>query len=268
VRVWIDTDVGTNPDDGAALLLALAHPGIEVVGISTVSGDTALRAAIARAYVPDAAVPIVAGAGEPRDGGPVPRWLGHEGDGPLGDARTTLPGEQLHDAVRAARPDVLVALGPLTNVAALIDERDERAAPPRIVAMAGVSQPVWHRGELVEVDHNTASDPAAAAAVHERAAELLTVPLDVTVQLHLGDRDAAVLAARHPRLGHEVAAWLAATGGVVLHDPLVVLAAIDEEHAAIGLEIVADSPHRRRTTKVDAARAVRRIMTLLAPEPR
>jgi purine nucleosidase len=261
VRVWIDSDVGTNPDDGVALLLALALPDVELVGVSTVSGDTAVRAAVARAYVPDRAVPIVAGASQPRGSGPEPRWLGHEGDGPLGDSESGTV-EELHDVVRAARPDVLVALGPLTNVAALV----EAGVAPNIVAMAGVTEPVWHRGELVEVDHNTASDPVAAAVVHERASDLVTVPLDVTVQLRLGDRDAAVLAARHPRLAHEVAAWLAVAGSVVLHDPLAVLVAAKERH--IGLEITADGLGRRRVTAVDGAQAVRRIMQLLAQEPR
>ena len=83
--MWVDTDVGTNPDDGAALLVAMAHSGLEVVGVSTVSGDTGVRARIARSYVPDPGMPVVAGAGAPQDGGPTPRWFGHEGDGPLGD---------------------------------------------------------------------------------------------------------------------------------------------------------------------------------------
>jgi inosine-uridine nucleoside N-ribohydrolase len=267
VRVWIDTDVGTNPDDGAALLLALAHPALEVVGISTVSGDTGVRAAVARAYVPDRNIPVLAGAGRAATAGaPEPRWLGHEGHAVARSEPGASPGE-LADAVERAQADVLIALGPLTNVAALLERG---ACPGTIVAMAGVDAPVWHRGQLVEHDHNTASDPTAATTTHERAQLLLTVPLDVTVQMRLGDRDAAVLASAHERLAHEIAAWLGEAGAITLHDPLAVLAAVPEEHAGIGLELAATGPGRVAATRVDGGRAVRRVMQLIghATEPR
>jgi inosine-uridine nucleoside N-ribohydrolase len=118
---------------------------------------------------------------------------------------------------------MLLAIGPLTNVASLVEDG---AAPDRIVAMAGVREPVWHRGRLHTTDHNTASDPAAARAVHDRARYVTTVPLDVTVHLRADDRQAAVLAGSHPRLGHEIAAWLRIADAVVLHDPLALLVAV------------------------------------------
>ena len=37
-RVWFDVEIGTNPDVATALLFALKHPGIEVLGIS-ISGS-------------------------------------------------------------------------------------------------------------------------------------------------------------------------------------------------------------------------------------
>jgi purine nucleosidase len=251
----VDTDVGTNPDDGVALLLAQAHPAIELVGVSTVSGDTAVRARVARAYVPG--VPVVAGAERPNGQGPEPRWLGYEGEGPLGEAATAT--QELADAVSEARPDVLIAIGPLTNVAALLEAG---VRPKRIIAMAGITKPVWHRGQLVEVDHNTASDPGAARRVSDEE-NLLMVPLDVTIAMRCTDRDAAVLAARHPRLRHEVSAWLTRADAVVLHDPLAVLAAVPDEDDRIGLETKG-----RQVTSVDGPRAIRRVMTLLAQEPR
>ncbi len=263
MRIWIDTDVGTNPDDGVALLLALAHPDLEVVGVSTVSGDTAIRARVARAYVPDRGVPVIAGAARPRAGGPEPRWMGHEGEGPLGEPGPTMEAAGLEHAVREAGPDALIALGPLTNVAMLIEAG---AAPDVIVAMAGLTAPVFHRGREVTEDHNTASDPGAAAVVHARAGDLLTVPLDVTVRMRLGDRDAAVLAAHHPRLGHEIAEWLTREDAVVVHDALVVLAAVPHEHGRIGLAIEATEaigPPRRRVTAVDGASATRRVVDLV-----
>ena len=38
IAVWIDTDIGGNIDDAVCLLLAIRHPQIELVGVSTVRG--------------------------------------------------------------------------------------------------------------------------------------------------------------------------------------------------------------------------------------
>ncbi len=44
MRLWIDTDIGTDVDDALAIGYALRHPDIELVGVSTVFGDVELRA--------------------------------------------------------------------------------------------------------------------------------------------------------------------------------------------------------------------------------
>ena len=53
MRLWIDTDVGTNPDDAVALLCAAGHRDVDLVGVSTVDGDTEWRAEIARSLLAD-----------------------------------------------------------------------------------------------------------------------------------------------------------------------------------------------------------------------
>jgi len=50
-RVWIDTDFGSDSDDAIALLLALASPELEVVGISVVGRQSFVRALIVQAFV-------------------------------------------------------------------------------------------------------------------------------------------------------------------------------------------------------------------------
>ena len=47
MRLWIDTDVGSDVDDALAIAYALRHPALELVGVSTVFGDVALRGRIA-----------------------------------------------------------------------------------------------------------------------------------------------------------------------------------------------------------------------------
>ena len=39
MRIWIDTDLGTDVDDALTLAYVLRHPGFELVGVSTVFGE-------------------------------------------------------------------------------------------------------------------------------------------------------------------------------------------------------------------------------------
>jgi purine nucleosidase len=189
VRVWVDTDVGTDPDDAFALLCAAGHPDIELVGVSTVDGDTEWRAGIARRLV-DA--PVVAGR----------------------DLRA--------DDVRTAIPDALLAIGPLTNVAALLAAG---VRPGRVALMGGVLAPVHHRGRHVEVEHNFGSDPEAVPPALDLAPDLLVCPLDVTVRLRVSDAQLADCFAAAPVLEDLCRSW---SDPVTLHDPLALLALAGE----------------------------------------
>ncbi len=129
MRLWIDTDVGTNPDDAVALLCAAGHRDVELVGVSTVDGDTDWRAEIARTLV----------------------------DAPV------VPGARLGVSdVAASHAEALLAIGPLENVARLAAAG---ALPPRLGVMGGALRPVRHRGAEREVEHNFGTEPAAARAV-------------------------------------------------------------------------------------------------------
>jgi len=73
MKVLLDTDIGNDIDDAVALAYLLAQPACELLGVTTCTGDTRQRAALAAA-VCDAAgredVPIYAGAAGPIWGGP------------------------------------------------------------------------------------------------------------------------------------------------------------------------------------------------------
>ena len=51
MRIWIDTDLGSDVDDALTLAYVMRHPGFELVGVSTVFGDVALRSEIARSLL-------------------------------------------------------------------------------------------------------------------------------------------------------------------------------------------------------------------------
>jgi pyrimidine-specific ribonucleoside hydrolase len=199
LRLWIDTDVGDDPDDAIALLCAAGHPGIDLVGVSTVDGDHDRRVNLARALVE----------------APV-----HAGDDP-----------GFPDAFRAAAPDAVLAIGPLTNIAALL-----RGDPiPSLTLMGGALAPVQHWGLTMTTEHNFGRDPAAATVVLEEA-DPLVVPLDVTVSTCL-DRDTlGRLVAAAPVLRKPTEGFLdlqrrfgvpAEERSVCLHDPLALVAMVE-----------------------------------------
>ncbi|MDQ1498377.1 MAG: Inosine-uridine preferring nucleoside hydrolase, partial [Actinomycetota bacterium] len=98
MRLWIDTDLGTNVDDAVAVLAAVAHPAVELVGVSTVGSDPERRAAVAvgllaAAGVDLGAVAVVAGEPGPRPA-PTPGAAG------------------VVEAVAASGAEALLAIGP------------------------------------------------------------------------------------------------------------------------------------------------------------
>jgi inosine-uridine nucleoside N-ribohydrolase len=248
VRLWIDTDVGTNPDDAVALLCAAGHRDVDLVGVSTVHGDTEWRAGIARTLV-DA--PVVPGA-----------RLG------------------VRD-VAASQAEALLAIGPLENVARLAAAG---VLPPRLGVMGGVLRPVHHRGAVREVEHNFGTEPAAARAVIGHAPGLLLCPLDVTVRMRPSAADLDDLVGAAPVLGPLFDDWRERhrAGGVPededavrLHDPLALLALVGEpvvtvERRALNVDergaVHADSGRGHAVdvvTDVDVVRAIERVVGLV-----
>jgi purine nucleosidase len=248
VRLWIDTDVGTNPDDAFALLAAVGHPDVELVGISTVDGDTDVRARVARGLV---AAPVVAGTG-------LTRLL-----------------------VEAARPDAGLAIGPLTNIAGLV-EREYRF--PRLAVMGGALGAVTHRGAEREIEHNFGSDPSAVRTVLDSGMRPLICPLDLTARMKVDPGDLSRFVVDAPVLEAHCAQWIArqrASGVpaeeavVCLHDPLALLALLDEPMLTIeAMRIQVDgdgrlfADHDGRlcdvVVDVDLAAAFARIVELVA----
>src|SRR5215211_882332 len=81
--VLLDTDIGTDVDDLLALALLVAAPEVQLIGVTTVYGDTILRARMTRLILDQLerkAVPIGIGARETLIGRSV-WWAGHEGQG-------------------------------------------------------------------------------------------------------------------------------------------------------------------------------------------
>lgn len=193
-KLIIDTDPGV--DDAFALALAALSADVELLGVTTVFGNVGLPTTTRNArrlltLCRRADVPVAAGAARPLVH-PHPQQSGevHGSDGLSGHS-TALPEPerelepvpatallaQLLDA--ADEPVTVAAIGPLTNIAALLAAYPKAAAKiRRIVVMGGA---LGAGNVTPAAEFNIFSDPEAAQRVFT-SGELpcVLVPLDLT----------------------------------------------------------------------------------------
>ena len=186
--IILDCDPGH--DDAIAILLALASPEVELVGITTVSGNQTVDKTTANALrilelAGRSDVPVYAGADRPilRERDVAAHVHGESGlDGPdlpppSEAAREGHAVDYLAAELRRREGKVtLVATGPLTNVGLLFSlHRDVR--PERIVLMGGA---IGEGNRTPAAEFNIWADPEAAARVFSEGRDTTMVGLDVT----------------------------------------------------------------------------------------
>jgi len=194
IPVILDCDPGH--DDAIALLLALASPELELVGVTTSYGNQTLEKTTANALrvlelVERTDVPVSAGAERPlaRELVVAAHVHGESGlDGPaLPEAHATpIPDDAASFTARAIRsaraPVTIVATGPLTNVARYLAEHGPEGIG-QIVVMGGA---IAEGNFTPAAEFNVWCDPEAAAAVFDSGLDVSMIGLDVTHQALLG----------------------------------------------------------------------------------
>ena len=197
--IVLDCDPGH--DDAIALLLALASPELNLLGVTTVSGNQTLEKTTANAirvldHVGRADNTVAAGADRPlvRERHVAAEVHGETGlDGPDLPPPSREP-EAAHAIdwianalVTHPRPVTLVPTGPLTNIALLLARYPEVAPRvERIVLMGGA----FGEGNVTpSAEFNIWADPEAAHRVFTSGIEMAMVGLDVTHQALLRPAD-------------------------------------------------------------------------------
>jgi purine nucleosidase len=233
-HVIIDTDLGTDVDDLLALVFIAKAPELCLEGITTVHGDTLLRAKIARIAcqrigIPD--VPIVPGSSETLSGHKI-FWTGHEGEGISGLERAPVDMSNsaqqfLLDQSEKYSGDVeILAIGPLTNLAKAVSCCPDFASRvKRLYLMGGA---YW----LDYSEHNIETDVLAAKIVFESGMPITAIGLDVTLRVWLTEREVEQL--RHlpnglgPLLEGQIRRWWKYLGRNQNnpHDPVAALAMV------------------------------------------
>ena len=139
-KVIVDMDIGDDIDDAFALALLLQSPDIEIIGITTAWGDTALRTRLLERFLRDtghAGIPVAQGAATAN---PTPFTQARYAL--RGQAPAKAPEDAASFIVRevARQPGqvTVLALGPLTNIGAAI-ARDKAAfgKVKQVVMMGG-----------------------------------------------------------------------------------------------------------------------------------
>ena len=208
IQFIIDTDPGV--DDAIAILMAMASSEIEILGLTTVGGNVPLARATRNALsllqaASRSDIPVAKGASRPLRGkfayapyfhGPsgLSQRLPDPANGPVEDGAVKF----LYDQLTGERGEaVLVALGPLTNLAVLLRERPialEQAK--QIVVMGGaVNTP----GNVTpEAEFNFYCDPVAADIVLSSRLPITMVDLAACRQVKIGREQALGLKSATP----------------------------------------------------------------------
>lgn len=218
MRIHLDTDLGSDPDDACALAMLLGWPGVELVGVTTTIDPGGRRAgcvAHCLALAGRSDVPVAAGAEASlttlRRPGSVPE------DGRYWPSAIlplpSPPGAALDLLDRSIEEGAtVVAVGPYTNLALLEVARPGRLARAPVVAMGGWAGPPadglppWGP----EADWNVQCD-TRAARILAASSSLTLATLPVTLKAHLRAAHLPRLSASGP-LGELLARQAEANG--------------------------------------------------------
>jgi inosine-uridine nucleoside N-ribohydrolase len=201
-KVIVDMDIGDDIDDAFALGLLLQSPDIEIIGITTDWGDTALRAQLLERLLRETGhsqIPVAQGIRT--SGNPQPFTQARYAQRGRLPARIDAIDFMLDQIRRHPGQVTLLALGPLTNVGAAIERDAATFRQLRQVAMMGGSvRQGYRKSQYVPMrpadkEYNIASDIGGAQKLFTSGVPIVMMPLDST-QIRLDEVE------RNALLGH------------------------------------------------------------------
>jgi len=243
-KIIIDTDPGQ--DDAVAILLALASPELDVLGITAVAGNvplplTAKNARVVCELAGRPEIPVFAGCDAPLQRKLVTAEYVHGKSGLDGIAlpAPTMKLQDRHavdfliDTLRS-EPEgsvTLCPLGPLTNIAAAFARAPDII--PRVAEIVLMGGAYFEVGNVTPAaEFNIYVDPEAAEIVFKSGIPIVVMPLDVTHQVLTTRARVEAFRALGTKVGHAVASWTDfferfdmakyGTEGAPLHDPCVI----------------------------------------------
>jgi len=243
-KIIIDTDPGQ--DDAVAILLALASPELEVLGITCVAGNvplalTAKNARVVCELAGRADIRVFAGCDRPLVRPLVTAEYVHGKTGLDGIAlpeptMALQPGHAVDFLIETLRREpagtvTLCPLGPLTNIATALQKAPDIA--PRIAEIVLMGGAYFEVGNTTPAaEFNIHVDPQAAEIVFHSGVPLVVLPLDATHQVLTNRARIEAFRGLGTPVGHAVASWTDfferfdmekyGSEGAPLHDPCVI----------------------------------------------
>jgi inosine-uridine nucleoside N-ribohydrolase len=248
-RIILDVDTGT--DDAVALMVAALSPDIELLGATTVNGNTLVQNCTENTlrvfdYIGKSEIPTFEGMSLPLS---RPNFVREEPSQIHGDLLDVPPAHSkqqdqhavdwLIDTYMGSDGDIiLVPVGPLTNIAAAI-RKEPRILPkiPELVIMGGAHD---HGNSTPSAEFNIWVDPEAARIVVNCGRPIRMIPLDATHRALVSQEDAARLRALDTPAARAAATFVEKRiqgydrtqpmhrlGAAPVHDALAVCAIID-----------------------------------------
>lgn len=274
--VLIDCDPGH--DDAMAILWALASEELELLAVTTVTGNSSLEKVtnnavkvLTKAGVLN--IPVARGMAEPLVRDLIGDQFGTQVHGESGLGGPKLPENGFEISELSAvemiirvleeseTPVALIAIGPLTNVAMALKLRPDLKARIKVISlMGGGSRGNW----TPAAEYNIYADAEAAYIVFHSGVPILMSGLDVTQKAYITREENERLREK----GTEVAVFVAelidffsryhyeveGLPGCTLHDPTAVAALIHPEwftYADCNVEIELDGAYTKGMTVID-----------------
>ena len=287
--VHLDTDIGDDIDDALALVLLLQSPELNLLGVSTVFGNTQRRAQLAAYLLKHYGrvdIPVAAGISTPlqprqRPSGVPQAALLDEREAFLNLPNlSSLSGPELliQNAQHHAGKLTLLCIGPLTNIAIALQQEPHLFMTIRnIILMGGTSG-------LPLAEWNMRSDVKAAQAVLGSGIPITMIGMNVTMHCQLKQQDMHQIRNAQWRetqfLNRLIGVWQRHRPRwhpalPYLHDPLTIVALCHPElfhfeempvrlfHTGYMVPRILDGPLVRAATSVQAEQARLWIMRRL-----
>lgn len=188
--IIIDTDIGDDIDDALALALAAVSPELEILGITTVLGDVARRAAQARrvlACFGHPEIPIYEGckgtfhAPKLSKEAPLPLLWDPEDQGSYQSQEKSAV-DFIIETIRDHPQTIIIAIGPLSNLALAVKKAPDIMKEVQIYAMGGAFDSAY-------AEYNIACDPEAAGYLLDHQVRLRFFGIEQTSKTHIMERD-------------------------------------------------------------------------------
>jgi purine nucleosidase len=194
--VIFDTDIGTDVDDILALVLLAKASELQLLGVTTVYGDTLLRAKVAQVtcnLLQRKEIAVIPGEQHTLSGRQI-FWVGQEGYGVPGVDKVEISESigavqyLIENAERYADELEILATGPLTNIASAISQNAK--AFSRIKHLYLMGGAFW----MDRYEHNIRCDTNAARIVFNSGIPITAIGLDLTLRVRLDEKDVQEIA--------------------------------------------------------------------------